>query len=99
MAHRKRAWGWLLARSWGLSDRIANAIRYHHDPEAYILPEKELPSDALALIAVSVIAEHVLGDYTHDAHAVGGACLGGGSSDASAASGDEHNFVFHGAPW
>lgn len=63
--------GWLLARSWGLSDRIANAIRYHHDPEAYILPEKELPSDALALIAVSVIAEHVLGDYTHDAHAVG----------------------------
>ncbi|WP_374245489.1 HDOD domain-containing protein [Zoogloea sp.] len=62
--------GWLLARSWGLSDKIATAIRYHHDPEAYILPEKALPSDALALIAVSVIAEHVLGDYTGDAHAV-----------------------------
>ena len=27
-------------------------------------------------------------------------CLqGGGCANASAASGDEHNFVFHGAPW
>lgn len=63
--------GWLLARSWGLSDTIAAAIRYHHDPEAYILPEKELPSDALALIAVSVIAEQVLSTLTHDVHPVG----------------------------
>lgn len=56
--------GWLLARSWGLPPLIASAIRYHHDPEVYILPEKELPSDALALIAVTVITEHAIADLT-----------------------------------
>ena len=48
--------GWLLARSWGLPPTIAAAIRYHHDPEVYILPERELPAGALALIAVTLIA-------------------------------------------
>lgn len=55
--------GWLLARNWGLPPKIASAIRYHHDPELYILPEQELPSDALALIAVTLIAEHVIADF------------------------------------
>ena len=64
--------GWLLARSWGLPPKIAAAIRYHHDPELYILPESELPSDALALIAVTLIAEHVLAEFTKDADLVGG---------------------------
>ena len=64
--------GWLLARNWGLPAKIATAIRYHHDPEVYILPEKELPSDALALIAVTILAEHVIADFTENAHPVGG---------------------------
>jgi len=64
--------GWLLARSWGLPAKIAAAIRYHHDPELYILPESELPSDALALIAVTLVAEHILAEFTEDAHSVGG---------------------------
>jgi hypothetical protein len=56
--------GWLLARNWGLAaDSIAAAIRYHHDPEVYILPEKELPAGALALIAVTLIAEHVISRF------------------------------------
>ena len=64
--------GWLIARSWGLPAKIAAAIRYHHDPELYILPEKELPSDALALIAVTIIAEHVVAEFTKDAEPVEG---------------------------
>lgn len=63
--------GWLLARNWGLPDSIAAAIRYHHDPDAYILPERELPSGALALIALTVIAEHVIADCTGSAAEVG----------------------------
>jgi len=64
--------GWLLARNWGLPARIASAIRYHHDPELYILPEKELSSDALALIAVTIVAEHVVAEFTKDAEPVEG---------------------------
>ena len=62
--------GWLLARNWGLPPTIAAAIRYHHDPEVYILPEKELPAGALALIAVTLIAEHVISDFVDDADIV-----------------------------
>ena len=51
---------------------IASAIRYHHDPELYILPEKELPSGALALIAVTVIAEYVVAEFAKDAEPVKG---------------------------
>jgi len=64
--------GWLLARNWGLPATIAAAIRYHHDPELYILPEKELPSGALALIAVTVIAEYVVAEFAKDAEPVKG---------------------------
>jgi len=63
--------GWLLARNWGLPDSIAAAIRYHHDPDVYILPERELPSSALALIAITVIAEHVIAECTRSAAVVG----------------------------
>ena len=62
--------GWLLARNWGLPPTIAAAIRYHHDPDVYILPEKELPAGALALIAVTLIAEHVISDFVDDADIV-----------------------------
>ncbi len=67
--------GWLLARSWGLPPTIAAAIRYHHDPEVYILPERELPAGALALIAVTLIAEHVISDFVEDADIVSARAL------------------------
>ena len=54
----------------GRPPTIAAAIRYHHDPEVYILPEKELPAGALALIAVTLIAEHVISDFVDDADIV-----------------------------
>ncbi|MBS0369361.1 MAG: HDOD domain-containing protein [Proteobacteria bacterium] len=52
--------GWLLARNWGLPPKIASAIQHHHNPERYILPEEELPSNALALIAVTQLAEYII---------------------------------------
>ena len=60
--------GWLLARNWGLPAKIAAAIQHHHNPERYILPEEELPSNALALIAVTQLAEYIIAE-------LGGAAL------------------------
>lgn len=54
--------GWLLARNWGLPAKIAAAIQHHHNPERYILPEEELPSNALALIAVTQLAEFLIAE-------------------------------------
>lgn len=51
--------GALLARNWGLSPRIAQAIRFHHDAGAYELPEKVLAREALSLIAVTQVAEYL----------------------------------------
>ncbi|WP_079434822.1 HDOD domain-containing protein [Zoogloea sp. LCSB751] len=54
--------GWLLARNWGLPAKIASAIQHHHNPERYILPEDELPSNALALIAIAQLAEFIIAE-------------------------------------
>lgn len=62
--------GWLLARNWGLPAKIASAIQHHHNPERYILPEDELPSNALALIAVTQIAEFIIAELGGAAHGV-----------------------------
>lgn len=61
--------GWLIAKSWGLSSELAAAIRFHHDREAYNLPETELPADALALIAVTTLAEFLLAEFSDDGQA------------------------------
>lgn len=62
--------GWLLARNWGLPPKIASAIQHHHNPERYILPEDELPSNALALIAVTQLAECIIAELSGTALAV-----------------------------
>lgn len=51
--------GFLLAKSWGLPVSIGQAIRFHHDPEAYELPDKLLPGGAIYFTAITQIAEHL----------------------------------------
>ncbi len=52
--------GALLARNWGLSSLLASAIRFHHDPEVYVPGKPILEEQALGLIAVTHVAEHLI---------------------------------------
>jgi HD-like signal output (HDOD) protein len=54
--------GSLMVRNWGLPAIIGLAIRFHHDPEAYELPDETLPVSALSLIAVTHIAQHLISE-------------------------------------
>lgn len=63
--------GSLLVRNWGLPPLLGQAIRFHHDNEAYDLPDRTLPGGALSLIAVTQVAEHVLGEQLGDDIEVG----------------------------
>lgn len=54
--------GSLLVRNWGLPGILAQAIRFHHEPDAYDVPDSTLPGTALSLIAVTQIAEYLLGE-------------------------------------
>lgn len=56
--------GSLLVRNWGLPTTLIKAIRFHHDPEAYDLPDATLPGASLSLIATTHIAEHMLTQLT-----------------------------------
>jgi HD-like signal output (HDOD) protein len=61
----------LLVRNWGLPPILGQAIRFHHDNEAYDLPDRTLPGGALSLIAVTQVAEHLLGEQFGDEIEVG----------------------------
>lgn len=54
--------GSLLVRNWGLPPILGQAIRFHHEPDAYDLPDRTLPGGALGLIAVTQVAEHLIGE-------------------------------------
>lgn len=54
--------GSLLIRNWRLPPILGHAIRFHHDQEAYDLPDRTLPSGALSLIAVTQVAEGMLSE-------------------------------------
>ncbi|MBS1228188.1 MAG: metal dependent phosphohydrolase [Proteobacteria bacterium] len=54
--------GSLMVRNWGLPAIIGLAIRFHHDPEAYELPDQTLPGSALSLIAVTHIAQRLISE-------------------------------------
>lgn len=54
--------GSLLVRNWGLPPILGQAIRFHHEADAYDLPDRSLPGSALSLIAVTHVAEHLLGE-------------------------------------
>ncbi|MFZ5482819.1 MAG: HDOD domain-containing protein [Pseudomonadota bacterium] len=51
--------GSLLVRNWGLPPLLGLAIRFHHEPDVYDLPDSTLPGGALSLVAVVHIAEHL----------------------------------------
>lgn len=52
--------GSLLVRNWGLPPSLSKAIRFHHDLDAYDLPDATLPGASLSLIATTHIAEYML---------------------------------------
>lgn len=54
--------GSLLVRNWGLPPILGQAIRFHHEPDAYDLPDRTLPGGALAFIAVTQVAEHLVAE-------------------------------------
>ncbi|WP_341744086.1 HDOD domain-containing protein [Azonexus hydrophilus] len=54
--------GSLLVRNWGLPPILGQAIRFHHEPDAYDLPDRTLPGGALSFIAVTQVAEHLLAE-------------------------------------
>ncbi len=58
--------GSLLVRNWGLPPLVGQAIRFHHEADAYDLPDRTLPGGALSLIAVTQIAEHLLAELLDD---------------------------------
>jgi HD-like signal output (HDOD) protein len=59
--------GSLLVRNWGLPSSLGLAIRFHHDREAYDLPDRTLPGGAVSLIAVTHVAERLLGEHLNEA--------------------------------
>jgi len=58
--------GSLLVRNWGLPAVLGQAIRFHHEKDAYDLPDRTLPEGALSLIAVTQLAEHLLGEILEE---------------------------------
>ncbi|MGE5471760.1 MAG: HDOD domain-containing protein [Bacteroidota bacterium] len=58
--------GSLLVRNWGLPPTLGQAIRFHHEEDAYELPDSSLPGAALSLIAITQIAEHLLAEEDKD---------------------------------
>jgi HD-like signal output (HDOD) protein len=63
--------GSLLVRNWGLPAILGQAIRFHHEKDAYDLPDRTLPGGALSLIAVTQIAEHLLSEILDEDIEVG----------------------------
>lgn len=58
--------GSLLVRNWGLPTILGQAIRFHHEADAYDVSDKTLPGGALSLIAVTQVAEHLLAELLDD---------------------------------
>lgn len=58
--------GSLLVRNWGLPPILGQAIRFHHEEDAYDLPDRTLPGGAVSLIAVTQISEHLLAEILDD---------------------------------
>lgn len=58
--------GSLLVRNWGLPSILGQAIRFHHEADAYDLPDRTLPGGALAFIAVTQVTEHLMAEVLND---------------------------------
>jgi len=58
--------GMLLVRNWGLPPVLAQAVRFHHEPDVFDLPPTTLPGECQALIAVTMVAEHLIDEVQAD---------------------------------
>lgn len=58
--------GSLLVRNWGLPPEVAQAIRFHHEDDIYELDAASISGEALSLIAIGQVIEHVLTDVLPD---------------------------------
>ncbi|MEI7969700.1 MAG: HDOD domain-containing protein [Betaproteobacteria bacterium] len=58
--------GWLTIRSWGLPDDLGTAVRYHHDPDVYDMPETLVPDLSKSLMATVHVAEHLMAALVDD---------------------------------
>lgn len=58
--------GSLLVRNWGLPPIVGQAIRFHHEADAYDLPDRTLPGGALSFIAVTQVAEFLTAEVIGD---------------------------------
>lgn len=66
--------GALMVHSWGLPADISQAIRFHHEPDVYDLPDSILSDGAVSLIALTQIADHFASEiYGEDDLEVGSA--------------------------
>lgn len=54
--------GYLLARSWGLTDAVCTGILCHHDYSVFS-PDSGLEVEAQTLIALNLVAEYVAGTH------------------------------------
>lgn len=54
--------GSLLVRNWGLPASLVQAVRFHHDPDVYDLPDRTLPGTSVSLIAATHVAEHLVSE-------------------------------------
>lgn len=57
--------GHLVSRNWGLAPAVSQAILCHHDYTVFEQHD-DLPQESLALIALNLIAEHVVSLYLRD---------------------------------
>lgn len=67
--------GSLLVRNWGLPPILGQAIRFHHEPDAYDLPDRTLPGGALSFIAVTQVAEHLIAEIQQGEYVEVGSAL------------------------
>lgn len=51
--------GHMIARSWGLSDIISQAILLHHDPEIFVDQAESVHPLSRTLVAINFLAEHL----------------------------------------
>lgn len=58
--------GALLVKNWGLPPAIREAVRYHHEPDIFELPDNTLPSISLSLVAVTQIAERLVAELRRE---------------------------------
>ena len=79
--------GSLMARTWGLSPLVSQAIRHHHEPAALVHPET--PDTVSRLVAMNLLAERALQHHAGTGGNAEWAKGGAAASDALGLAADE----------